>query len=90
MSQKNVLNVYAAVWCPHCRHTVDFLEKHKIPFNYINIEDAPDNIVDKVVEVNGGVDWVVPTLELNGVWRPGKPYNEIDLVKDLKKLGIQL
>jgi mycoredoxin len=83
-----MLNLYAAKWCPHCTKTVEYLKKKKIPFNYIEIEDQPDDIVQKVVQANGGEDWVVPTLEYNGRWREGKEYNELELHFDLKKLGV--
>ena len=42
----------------------------------------------KVVEVNGGDDWVVPTLEYNGKWRPGKVFNAAELEADLRAWGI--
>jgi len=83
-----MLNVYAAIWCPHCRKTVDFLKENKIEFNYINIEKSPDDVVKKVIEVNGGDDWVVPTLEYNGKWRKGKVFNASELKKDLLKMGV--
>jgi len=83
-----MLNVYAATWCPHCQATVRYLEEKGIPFNYIDIEQAADNVVQKVVDVNGGDDWVVPTLEYNGQWREGKVFNEQELDADLKTMGV--
>ncbi len=83
-----MLNIYAAKWCPHCTKTVDYLKKSRILFNYIEIEEQPENIVQKVIEVNGGDDWVVPTLEYKGKWREGKVFNELELHFDLKKLGV--
>ncbi len=82
------LNVYAALWCPHCQRTVEYLSRKGIPFQYIDIEKAPEDVVKKVVEVNGGDDWVVPTLEYGGKWRPGKVYREDELLRDLKDLGL--
>lgn len=38
--------------------------------------------------MNGGDDWVVPTLEYNGKWRPGEVFNPEKLEKDLKNLGV--
>lgn len=84
-----MLNVYGAKWCPHCTKTVDYLKKNNIEFNYIDIEVQPDPVVQKVIEVNGGDDWVVPTLEFNGSWREGKVFNEKELKADLEKLGLQ-
>ncbi|NJL59465.1 MAG: glutaredoxin family protein [Desulfobacteraceae bacterium] len=80
-----MLNVYAATWCPHCEDTVNYLKEQKIGFNYIDIEKAPPDVVRKVVDVNGGDDWVVPTLEYKGQWREGKVFDEQELKQDLKK-----
>lgn len=83
-----MLNVYAADWCPHCTKTVEYLKKNNIEFNYIDIESQPEPVVNEVIRVNGGDDWVVPTLEFNGKWRPGKVFNEMELGADLKVLGV--
>jgi mycoredoxin len=84
-----MLKVYAAGWCPHCVKTIDFLKSNHIEFDYIDIEKQPKQVVDLIVEVNGGVDWVVPTLEFNGQWREGKVFNENELVTDLKEMGLE-
>lgn len=83
-----MLNLYAARWCPHCMKTEEFFKKNNIKYNYIDIESQPDEVVRKVIEVNGGFDWVVPTLEYNGKWREGKVFNEAELARDLKNMGI--
>ena len=83
-----MLKVYAATWCPHCTRTVNYLKQKQIEFQYIDIEKQPDDVVNKVVQVNGGDDWVVPTLEFNGQWREGKVFDEKGLEKDLKRLGV--
>ena len=84
-----MLNVYAAKWCPHCTKTVEYLKKNQIDFKYIEIEEHPETIIQKIIEVNGGDDWVVPTLEFKGKWRVGKIFNEIELNFDLKQLGVK-
>ncbi|MBT3176792.1 MAG: glutaredoxin family protein [Desulfobacula sp.] len=84
-----MLKVYAAVWCPHCTKTIEYLKNNNIEFEYFEIELQSDNIIKKIIEVNGGDDWVVPTLEFNGKWRKGKIYNEQELNSDLEKLGIK-
>ncbi len=84
-----MLKVYAAKWCPHCTLTVEHLEKNGIEFEYIEIEEQSDEIVQKIIQVNGGDDWVVPTLEFNGNFRVGKIYNGLELDMDLKKLGVK-
>jgi mycoredoxin len=83
-----MLNVYTATWCPHCKKTIEYLKAHDIEMNLINIEKEAEDVVKKVIDVNGGFDWVVPTLEFNGKWRPGKVFNANELEKDLKEMGV--
>ena len=54
----------------------------------LDIEKQPKNIVDKVIEVNGGDDWVVPTLEYKGKWRPGQIFDAKKLESDLRDWGL--
>ncbi|WP_300667301.1 glutaredoxin family protein [Desulfoluna sp.] len=82
-----MLKVYSAFWCPHCIKTETYLKEKKIPFESINIETAPQKIVDEVSQINGG-EWVVPTLEFKGTWRKGKVFIESELEADLKKMGV--
>jgi mycoredoxin len=88
MSEVIMLTVYSASWCPHCRMTIEFLQSRSILFQVLDIETQADDVVRKVIEVNGGGDWVVPTLEFNGMWRKGKVYNPAELERDLKSLGV--
>ncbi len=83
-----MLNVYSADWCPHCQDTIRFLNDNNIDFNYIDIETQPEHVVKKVIQANGGKDWVVPTLEYNGVWREGKVFDAEGLLADLKKMKV--
>lgn len=83
-----MLNVYAASWCPHCQRTVEFLKERQIDFKYLNIEIQPADVVQKVIEANGGEDWVVPTFEYKGKWRKGKVFNAEELTKDLLGMGV--
>ena len=83
-----VLQVYGWDQCPHTRHAVECLKEHNIPFDYHEIEEESRNVIEKVIDVNGGDDWVVPTLEYNGKWRPGEVFNPEKLEKDLKILGV--
>jgi len=84
-----MLQVYAAKWCPHCTKTIEYLKNKQIEFEYIEIEEQTENIIQKIIEVNGGDDWVVPTLEFKGKWRVGKVFNEMELSFDLKQLGVR-
>ena len=53
---------------------------------------APDSVPlsgnRRTADVNGGDDWVVPTLEYNGQWRPGQVYDPVKLEQDLRKWGL--
>lgn len=80
-----MLNVYAWNLCPHCRRTVEYLKEHEIPFRYLEIEEQPEEVIRKVIDVNGGDDWVVPTLEYRGQWRPGQVFDAEKLERDLRK-----
>ena len=83
-----MLKVYAAKWCPHCTLTTDYLNENRIDFEYIDIERQPDEVVQQVIDVNGGEDWVVPTLEYNGKWREGREFDSSELERDLKHMGV--
>ena len=89
-SQKgiNMLKVYYWDVCPHCHRAMEFLKKNNVPFEALDIEKQPEKIVKKVVEVNGGDDWVVPTMEYNGQWRPGQVFNAKNLKPTLKLGGL--
>ncbi|MFC1799100.1 glutaredoxin family protein [Thermodesulfobacteriota bacterium] len=83
-----MLNVYAVEWCPHCLMTVDYLKENGIQFNYLDMESQPEDVEQKIVEINGGIDWVVPTLEYNGKWRKGKVFDADELRNDLVEMGV--
>ncbi len=83
-----MLKVYAAKWCPHCVRTVDWLNARKVAFEYIDMDRVAPEVEAKVVEANGGLDWVVPTLEYKGRWRPGKFFRAEELEADLKAWGV--
>ena len=85
---KTMLTVYSAFWCPHCVRTEKYLKEQGIEFKSINIETASEDVVKQVVAVNGGVEWVVPTLEFKGKWRPGKVFKAAELEGDLREMGV--
>lgn len=83
-----MLNIYAVQWCPHCRKTVEFLKEHEIEFEYHDMEEQSKDVEKKIIEVNGGDDWVVPTMEYDGKWRPGKTFDPEELEQDLRDMGV--
>ncbi len=85
-----MLKIYAASWCPHCVRAVNFLNEHNISYEYINMDTIDTVSEQKVIEVNGGDDWIIPTLEYNGKWCRGKKFNAKILQQDLKKLGVNI
>jgi len=82
------LKVYYWTVCPHCRAAMAWLKEHGIPFEALDIEKQPDGVVQKVIAVNGGDDWVVPTLEYRGKWRPGRIFQADEFERDLARWGI--
>lgn len=85
-----MLKVYAADWCPHCRMAIAFLKKHGIPFQVIDMDSADPETIACIIKVNGGDDWVVPTLEFNGKWLPGEIFNEVKFAANLRNMGIEI
>ena len=83
-----MLKVYGWDVCPHTRDAVTWLKTHNIPFEYLEIEEQPQEVIQKVVDVNGGDDWVVPTLEFNGRWHPGERFDPVKFERVLKDLGV--
>ncbi len=75
------LTVYSAAWCRDCREAKRFLDKHKIPYNEIDIETTPGAAY--AVEANVGKR-AIPQFVLDGKWvQPYKPgqgflYDEIE------------
>ena len=85
---ENKLKVYYWSICPHCHAAMEWLSQKGIPFEAIDIETAPKETVDEVIRINGGDDWVVPTMEYNGKWRPGEVFNAVRLERDMKDWGL--
>ena len=82
-----MLKIYSASWCPHCTRAEQYLTEQKIPFESIDIETAPQVLITKIAEVNGG-EWVVPTLEFEGRWCRAATFDKVRFEADLKKLGV--
>ena len=54
------ITVYGTEWCGDCFHTRQFLKRHSIPFNFINI-DRDKNAEFFVMKTNRGMR-SVPTI----------------------------
>jgi mycoredoxin len=54
------ITFYGAGWCSDCIRSKAYLEKHNIPFDYIDIDTTP-GAADKVVEINKGIR-SIPTI----------------------------
>jgi len=59
------LTLYSAFWCPECRVAKHFLEKHKIPYNEIDIERTP-GAAEEVIRQTG--KRAIPQFVINGEW----------------------
>ncbi len=69
------LTLYSAGWCRDCREAKRFLEKHKIPYNEIDIEKVP-GAADAVQQHVGKK--AIPQFVIDGKWvqpyRPGQGF----------------
>jgi mycoredoxin len=54
--------VYGAVWCPDVLMTRAFLDRHRIAYEYRDI-DRDEGVMDALLALRGKA-WVVPTLVL--------------------------
>jgi mycoredoxin len=65
------LTVYSASWCRDCREAKRFLDKHKIVYKEIDIEETP-GAADEVVTNVG--KRAIPQFVIDGKWvQPYKP-----------------
>jgi glutaredoxin len=75
-------------WCPDCRRTFNYLNGKSIPYQYINIESIPRDVMDQVIQANDGKEWVSPTFELNGKWMAFSTVSHEQLPGIMKELGV--
>lgn len=77
------LTVYTSFWCRDCREAKNFLKKHNIPFDEVDIECNPD-AADEVVKNVG--KRAIPQFVIDGKWvqpyRPGRGF----LYKEMSEL----
>ncbi len=62
MSQPKV-TVYSAEWCPWCKLTKQWLDKHSIQYTEIDIDKSP-KAAEEVVEKSGQEG--IPVIDIDG------------------------
>ena len=76
------LIVYSAPWCSDCREAKRFLDKHKIAYKEVNIENDPAAAED-VVKHAGRRS--IPQFVIDGKWvqpyTPGKGFHYEEMEK---------
>jgi len=69
------LVLYSAPWCRDCREAKRFLEKHKIPYTEIDIEETPGAAAEVLRHVGKRA---IPQFVIDGEWvqpyRPGRGF----------------
>jgi mycoredoxin len=88
MNKEKTLHIYMANWCPHCRAALKYLGESGIKFVQHDMDRISPEEEKKVIDANGGDDWVVPTLECEGKWIPGRAFRKERFEADLKTLGV--
>jgi glutaredoxin len=54
------ITVYGALWCPDCRRTLEFLEERRVPFDWIDVVERPEEMAI-VRQRNAGLE-SIPTI----------------------------
>ncbi len=80
--EKQPLIVYGTPWCPDCRRSKQFLGEHRVPYEYIDIEDDPAAQA-VVMNINHG-NRSVPTI----VFPDGASLTEPSNEQLAQKLGL--
>jgi thioredoxin reductase (NADPH) len=60
MSSDTPITVYGASWCPDCRRAKQFLASHRIPYEWIDLEEFPERTVE--VEARNDGKRIIPTI----------------------------
>lgn len=80
--EKQRLIIYGTPWCPDCRRSKQFLGEHRVPYDYIDIEDDPASQAE-VMRINRGYR-SVPTI----VFPDGSSLTEPSNEALAQKLGL--
>ncbi len=82
MDREKPLVVYGTPWCPDCRRSKQFLGEHRVPYDYIDIDQDPAAQAE-VMRINRG-NRSVPTI----VFPDGSSLTEPSNEELAKKLGL--
>ena len=55
-----MITVYGATWCPDCRRAKQFLASHRVTYEWIDLEEHPERVVE--VEARNGGKRIIPTI----------------------------
>jgi len=67
--------VYGAPWCPHCKRVKRFLAAHRVPFDYVDIDEHPEAI-ERLMEVQAGKQ-IIPMVVFGDGTHDVNPSDEI-------------
>jgi mycoredoxin len=56
--------VYGADWCPLTRRAIEYLERIRVPFSYVDVEADPE--ASKWVKNQNGGKEKKPTIDIDG------------------------
>jgi thioredoxin reductase (NADPH) len=59
-STETPLVVYGASWCPDCRRAKQFLASHRVPYEWIDLEEFPEKTAE--VEARNDGKRIIPTI----------------------------
>ena len=80
------LIVYTSSWCPDCRVAKQWLNQNKIPYQEINIEEAP-GAAEEVVRQTGKK--AIPQFVINGEWvQPYVPGEGFKYAEMAERFGV--
>ena len=82
------VTMYSSSWCPDCREAKRFLDRHRIPYNEINIEVTP-GAAQEVIARTG--KRAIPQFVIDGEWvqpyRPGEGFLYEEMAE---RFGVEL
>src|ERR1700722_10672641 len=59
-SSESPIIVYGASWCPDCRRAKQFLASHRVPYDWIDLEEVPEKSAG--VEARHSGKRIIPTI----------------------------